>query len=314
MKEKELPKGWEWKRLGEIGDITMGQSPPGETYNDMRVGLPLLNGPAEFGKDHPTPIQWTSKPTKKSQANDILFCVRGATAGRMNKSNQVYCLGRGLAAIHGKQNKALTAFLFYYLSKSYSFFQNTGRGSTFINISQADLSNLVLPTPPLSIQHQIVAVLEQAEALKRQRKEADALTGALLQSVFYEMFGDPVKNEKGWKITTFGKCCKSIRYGTGMPPEYRDIGVPFIRATNVKNGGISEKNLMYVSVEDAKKIEKCRIHEGNIIIVRSGVNTGDCAYVPKKYDGALAGYDLIVEFESSESAQFLNFLLCRKPQ
>jgi type I restriction enzyme S subunit len=57
-----------------------------------------------------------------------------------------------------------------------------------------------VPVPPLPVQHQIVAVLEQAEAVKQQRQEADALTEALLQGVFYKMFGDPVTNEREWAI------------------------------------------------------------------------------------------------------------------
>ncbi len=63
-----------------------------------------------------------------------------------------------------------------------------------------------IPLPPLPVQRQIVAILEQAEVTKRLRAESDELTQRFLQSVFMEMFGDPVKNEKGWE--TLNSICK----------------------------------------------------------------------------------------------------------
>jgi type I restriction enzyme S subunit len=86
-------------RLGTQSIIVMGQSPPGESYNKNGIGIPLLNGPTEFGPEHPIEQQWTTHPTQLCQRGDILFCVRGATAGRLNVADKEYCLGRGVAAI-----------------------------------------------------------------------------------------------------------------------------------------------------------------------------------------------------------------------
>jgi type I restriction enzyme S subunit len=85
--------------LGEVANINMGQSPAGSTYNSEGVGVYLLNGPTEFGEKYPIPLQWTSNPTKMCNDGDVLFCVRGATAGKLNIANDSYCIGRGLAAI-----------------------------------------------------------------------------------------------------------------------------------------------------------------------------------------------------------------------
>ena len=75
--------------LGQIANIVMGQSPTGDTYNKVGIGTPLLNGPTEFGESHPTPVSWTSTPTKKCKPGDVLFCVRGSTTGRMIASGVV---------------------------------------------------------------------------------------------------------------------------------------------------------------------------------------------------------------------------------
>lgn len=93
------PNDWVWIPIGLSFQIEMGQSPPGNSYNTEQKGVPLLNGPTEFGSTHPTPIQWTTSPTKICNKGDLLICVRGSTTGRMNWADQSYCIGRGLAAI-----------------------------------------------------------------------------------------------------------------------------------------------------------------------------------------------------------------------
>src|SRR5438876_1212361 len=70
--------------LGAVAEIVMGQSPPGETVNERRQGLPLLNGPTEFGPHHPAPVQFTTDVRKTAQPRDILFCVRGSTNAEQN--------------------------------------------------------------------------------------------------------------------------------------------------------------------------------------------------------------------------------------
>src|SRR3954467_8508258 len=99
--------------LSDIATIVMGQSPPGETYNRDRRGVPLLNGPAEFGNPHPVPVQWTTEPSRFAAEGDILFCVRGATTGRKCWSDQRYAIGRGLAAIRGREGVCNTQFLWF---------------------------------------------------------------------------------------------------------------------------------------------------------------------------------------------------------
>jgi type I restriction enzyme S subunit len=88
--------------LSDIAEIVMGQSPSGDTCNERGIGIPLLNGPTEFGTKHPQPVQYTTDAKKIALSGDLLFCVRGSTTGRMNWADQQYAIGRGLAAIRGK--------------------------------------------------------------------------------------------------------------------------------------------------------------------------------------------------------------------
>lgn len=264
-------------KLGEQAQIVMGQSPPGESYNKEGKGVPLLNGPTEFGPRHPLEKQWTTSPTKFCQAGDVIFCVRGATAGRLNVADKEYCLGRGVAAIRGKAGKFDSGFLRYVLANGYSTFQSRGVGSTFINISGDELANFSVPALPLAEQRRIAEVLDRAEALRAKRRAALAQLDSLTQSLFLDLFGDPIRNQKGWDVLPLESQIEDVRYGTGSPPNYVNKGIPFIRATNIKRGTVLTKDLKRISLADAQRISKCRVSAGDLIVVRSGVNTGDCA-------------------------------------
>lgn len=199
--------------LGDETTIIMGQSPPGDSYNNERVGVPLLNGPTEFGPIHPTEKQWTTAPTKLCEPGDALFCVRGATAGRLNVADKTYCLGRGLAAIRGKSGRFDAGFLLHILRNGYTKFQVRGVGSTFINISSEELSNFEVPALPLAEQRRIAEVLDRAEALRAKRRAALAQLDTLAQAIFFDLFGDPATNPKGWARVPFGELLSKIDSG-----------------------------------------------------------------------------------------------------
>ena len=172
--------------LVDTAEIVMGQSPPGDTYNEWGDGVPLLNGPAEFGDECPVPVQWTTAPTRVSKAGDILFCVRGATAGRLNWSDVSYCLGRGLAAIRTEAPRR--AFLFHVLDALYSRFQSRGVGSTFINISKADLQGVRVPAANshLMLQHEQAhsKMSAQRTVMQASLSRLDTLFASLQQRAF----------------------------------------------------------------------------------------------------------------------------------
>ena len=112
------------------------------------------------------------------------------------------------------------------------------------------------------------------------------------------MFGDPVTNSAGRQQLPFSKFMTGIRYGTSQPPVFSETGeYKFIRATNIKNGRICEKDMLRIDASEAAKIEKCKLEGNEIIIVRSGANTGDTCIVTGDYAGHYAGYDIIISLD-----------------
>ena len=185
-------EGWTRKKLNKVAPVNMGQSPPGDTYNREGEGLPLLNGPTEFGMKHPEPIQWTRDPTKVCNPNDILICVRGATTGRMNWADQVYCIGRGLAALTVDQSQCLPEYVYYFLQHQTRIILDEARGSTFPNLPGGKLKVFPIPVPSLDEQRRIVAYLDdlqaQADELAALQDDTQAELDALLPSLLDRAF------------------------------------------------------------------------------------------------------------------------------
>ena len=127
----------EWRRgpIAEIAEVIMGQSPPGDTCNNTGHGTPLLNGPTEFGSYHPIPKQFTITPKKFANPNDILFCVRGSTTGRMNWADKKYAIGRGIAAIRHKRGKDYQPFLKAVIDYKLSELLAAATGSTSARVT-----------------------------------------------------------------------------------------------------------------------------------------------------------------------------------
>ncbi|AWM80977.1 restriction endonuclease subunit S [Gammaproteobacteria bacterium ESL0073] len=189
---------WNSGKLKDIALIEMGQSPSGDTCNQDGIGIPLLNGPTEFGIKHPKAIQYTIDPKKKCQINDILFCVRGSTTGRMNWSDQPYAIGRGIASLRHKKGDDYRFFLKALVDYNLNNMLLSATGSTFPNISKAQLEDLEIIFPiNLPEQKAIASVLSsldnKIDLLHRQNKTLEAMAETLFRQRFVE------ESSAGWE-------------------------------------------------------------------------------------------------------------------
>jgi type I restriction enzyme S subunit len=245
MGERELPAGWEWKRLGNITKIQAGGTPrrgvreywtngtiPWVKISDIREKY------IETTSECITVLGLRDSSAKIFPRGTILLSIF-ATLGDIGILKIDATCNQAIAGIIVEDKNVDPDYLYYVLKDLKSHFERIGRGVAQNNINQSILKDTIIPVPPLPIQHQIVAVLEQAEAVKRQRQEADALTGALLQSVFYEMFGDPVTNERRWEQSKLGDCCRVQRgkftYRPRNEPRFYGGNYPFIQTGDVAN-------------------------------------------------------------------------------
>ena len=114
--------------------------------------------------------------------------------------------------------------------------------------------------------------------------------------------------KSSFTVRNLGTVVNKIQYGTGSPPPYlheSEKTVPFVRATDIKDGEINLETLLHVDAKQPKHMDKCRLAGDELIIVRSGVNTGDCAVVPESLANSFAAYDLIITLRPEASAKFV---------
>ena len=142
----EIPAGWEVATIGEDFDLTMGQSPPGSTYNENGKGMPFYQGRKDFGFRYPTRRIYCTAPTRLAAEGDTLVSVR-APVGDINMANEKCCIGRGVAAIrHQTESRSYTYYAMQFLQED--FHQYEAEGTVFGSINKENFETLSQFRPP----------------------------------------------------------------------------------------------------------------------------------------------------------------------
>ena len=153
------PKG----ALSDIADITMGQSPSGNSYNDRGEGVPFFQCSTDFGAIYPTVHTYTTNPARFASIFDTLLSVR-APVGSINTAFENCCIGRGLASIRGKNNN--NTFVRYLLKNSLWYFDKLNRGgTTFGSITKNYLFDMPIIIPN---EHDVELFEQKASTLEHQ--------------------------------------------------------------------------------------------------------------------------------------------------
>ncbi len=154
-----LPDGWTPTTLGDSCLVIQGQSPPGTTYNTYGIGLPFLQGKADFTDLYPKAVKWCSAPSKIAEPDDVLISIR-APVGPTNLCAVQSCIGRGLAAIRTQADMP-SKYILYSIRATEEGLRANSTGTTFEAIRGDDLRSHPLPLPPLPEQRRIVAEIEK---------------------------------------------------------------------------------------------------------------------------------------------------------
>jgi type I restriction enzyme S subunit len=256
---------WISTSFSNVCEIIMGQSPPGSTYNENGEGLPFFQGKAEFGEKYPIAKKWCTQPSKIAEDGDILLSVR-APVGPINIAPYKCVIGRGLSALRAKEKKLDQQFLYYYLKYIEPSFSKTGQGSTFFAIGRNDIEKLSIPLPTLSEQRRIVEILDQADEIRKLRKQADEKAEKIIPALFYKMFGDPIELMKGDNSIALSEF--NIEFQNGFACGEKDIvdGTPHLRMNNIDDLGILNLDLVR-TVPNSFDKERYRLNNGDVIFM-----------------------------------------------
>ncbi len=283
----EVPEGWEVARLGDesIIDLIMGQSPPSSTYNDKGIGLPFLQGNAEFGETYPAPILSCSQPIKIAEKNDILLSVR-APVGDINITPSKSCIGRGLAAIRPKRDKLDHLFLFYYLKFGSRKFESLSMGSTFKAIRKEEVEKFQILLPPLPEQRRIAEVLGTIDDAIQKVNDAIAGTERLEKGLMQRLLTRGIGHKRfkfskelgseipgGWVAVRLEDVSTDITDGSHFSPKEDQKGTYRIATVaNISEDKIEINTCKKISKEDYEMLVKngCKPKKGDILFSKDG--------------------------------------------
>ena len=303
--EMQVPDGWQRVRLGDVAEVVMGQSPPGESVVEWDGetlgigGLPFIQGNAEFGAKYPAPVKWCLQPYKTGIPGDILISVR-APVGETNRVATQLGIGRGLSAI--RFDKATQAFGWHVLNHSKDALERVTQGSTFAAIGGGELRSLPILLPPLPEQRAIAAVLDSiADAIEgagaviaATERLRDALLHALLTR------GLPGQHNEwrdvpglgtipaGWEVVRLGDVCE-VTSGLAMGP-HRIPGNnprPYLTVANVQANRVTFDELRLMELTDAE-YQNRKLQAGDVVIVEGHAQIsqlGRAAIVPPGAEG-----------------------------
>jgi type I restriction enzyme S subunit len=145
----EIPKGWQCSNVGKHFKLTMGQSPPGSTYNESGNGLPFFQGRTDFGFRFPSRRVFCTAPTRLAEVGDTLVSVR-APVGDVNIAIEPCAVGRGVAAVrHLSGSSSFTYHAMHNLGDHFGKFE--GEGTVFGSINKADFERLPFVAPPQAV-------------------------------------------------------------------------------------------------------------------------------------------------------------------
>ncbi len=239
------------------------------------------------------------------QANDYLCPENTVIIGRKGNINKPIFVETkfwnvdtafGLVA---KQEYLNPKYLYYFCT--YFDFERLNKAVTIPSLTKADLLKIEMCLPGLNVQSRIVAELDKINEIISQKKEQIKDLDKLAQSLFYEMFGDPVENEKGWEVIAIEKVCSQIVDCPHSTPVKVDkiTLYPCIRTSELKNGAISWNTMQYLD-ENEYKIRVSRLVPiaGDIVFGREGT-IGDAVVLPDGYSFSLGQRTMLLRVDTS---------------
>ena len=276
-----MRKGWEYKKLGEVATFINGDR--GKNYPSAKdfveSGVPFINaghlnnGIISYDKmNYITINKYNSLGSGKIIKNDILFCLRGSLGKyAIVAEDSMGAIASSLVIIRPFQN-ADNRFIAHFLSsaKIKEYIAKNNNGSSQPNLSAKSVASFIIPLPTLSTQLAIVSELDKINELIRLKKEQLKDFDNLAQSLFYEMFGDPVENEKGWEVKKLGEICE-IFAGGDKPKDMCEIQNNEYIYPVIANGE-GEKGILGYT-------KNCRVTKEAVTIGARGASIGNCRIV-----------------------------------
>ena len=273
---------WEKVKLGDVCTVVNGFAFDSKKFNDEKKGIPLIRIRDVIRGYSETFFDGEYSDDYLINNGDALIGMDGEFNLSIWKGGQAI-LNQRVCRIFSNYKHLSQNYLIHFLPIALKEIESRTPFVTVKHLSSKELKNIGIPLPPLSEQIRIAAILDQADELRRKRRLAVEKLDALLQSVFIDMFGDPVSNPKGWEVNSLKSITTKI--GSGSTPKggdnaYKDDGIALIRSLNIHDGKFTYKNLAYIDDEQANKLKNVIIEKNDVLLNITGASVARCCVVP----------------------------------
>lgn len=293
-----MRKGWEYKKLNEVcekgaSNIVINKLTDNSGEYPLFGASGLVKNIDFFHQDKPY----------------IGIVKDGAGVGRVNIYPAYSSLVGTMQYIFPKEGYSID-FIKYFLVKL--DLSHCVSGATIPHIYFKDYGKENIPTPSLDTQLAIVSELDKINELIRLKKEQLKDFDNLAQSLFYEMFGDPVENEKGWEVKKIGDLAlvKTGPFGSMLHKEdYICDGIPLVNPVHMKDFKIVPDLDFTISKEKASELENYLLKSNDVVFARRG-DIGRCAIVSEAEQGFICGTgSLFVRFSKEIESIFIMYII-----
>lgn len=317
--------GWSTVALSEVAQVFNGKTPSKSEQRESGHPVLKIRDVSELGRfrgpfgsfvDESLAATYSSK---KVQRGDTLILNAAHNADYVGSKTfyaepAVYgSLATGEWLIIRPDPKALDAGFVHQWVRLDLTRQKIREVVNGIHLYPKDVARLKLALPPLPEQRRIAAILDQVDTLRAKRREALAQLDSLTQSIFIEMFGDPVKNSKCWPTIKLGE--HTSKMGSGATPlggdaAYKASGISLIRSLNVRDGVFAYKDLAYIDDAQAAKLSNVIVCEGDVLLNITGASVARVCRAPIEVLPARVNqHVMIIRPKSTVDSVFLERML-----
>ena len=284
-----MKEGWKIRKLGELGAVVGGSTPKtnvpsywGEGY--YWITPAELDGSKYVGATARTITDEALKHTNLSllPVGTVLLSSRAPIGKVAITTVPMYCNQGFKNIICGPDIN--NEFVYWFLIHSKDYLVSLGRGATFKEISKHIVEQVSIPIPPIAEQVKIVAELDCLTGIIEKKKQQLEELDKLAQSIFYDMFGDPISNEKGWEVKRLGDVCETTSGGTPSKshPEYYTNGtIPWLRSGEVNQRFISGTEL-FITEQGLKNSSAKWFPVDTVAVAMYGATVGQVGIIKRK--------------------------------
>lgn len=314
-----MRKGWEYKKLGEIGKIVTGSTPSTKDESNYTPREYCFVKPSDLPSQGIGDIEETeyyvskvglSKSRVLPAGSVLVSCI--GSIGKIGILTKEACSNQQINAII-PQGVIDSRFIAYSLYAQRFVLESIANAPVVPIINKTDFSKIRIGIPPQSTQLTIVSELDKINELIRLKKEQLKDFDNLAQSLFYEMFGDPVENEMGWEVHLLKTLCTKI--GSGATPKggsksYKKEGTSLIRSLNIHNNEFKFKDLAYIDDDQADSLNNVIVQENDVLLNITGASVARCCIVPTEVLPARVNQHVcILRHGNLIDAKYINRLL-----